>query len=170
MSDIKFSDNETVVVECFTLKTTGPDIVLDNSGRRKNNTANRRAFVHDFNDGITVNWAEDYPGGITLNGPVAVNKLTGTALTLKHWDLVLDNDSRRKSATGSRRALVHDFNDGLTLNWAKDYPGGITMRGDVKCTEKLSISGTDILAAINLLKSKVATLEAKVAVLESKVP
>lgn len=170
MSDIKFSDSETIVVECFTLKSTGADIVVDNSGRRKSTSGLRRALVHDFNDGLTLNWDEDYPGGITLKGPVAASKLTGTVLTLKHWDLVLDNDSRRKSTGGTRRALVHDFNDGLTINWAKDYPGGITMRGDVNCTEKLSISGTDILAAINLLKTKVATLEAKVAILESKVP
>lgn len=44
-------------------------------------------------------------------------------------DFMLDIPNRRKTATPSRRALVHDFNDGLTLNWDGDYPGGITLIG-----------------------------------------
>lgn len=46
-------------------------------------------------------------------------------------DLELEDKSRRKSGRSSlrRRALVHDFGDGLTLNWNKDYPGGLTFNG-----------------------------------------
>jgi hypothetical protein len=29
--------------------------------------------VHDFDDGLTINWANDYPGGVTINGPVKIN-------------------------------------------------------------------------------------------------
>ena len=42
--------------------------------RRKNNTPYRRAFVHDFDDGLTVNWVNDYAGGVTING---VKKIEG---------------------------------------------------------------------------------------------
>lgn len=52
-----------------------------------------------------------------------------STLACHSTDLVLDHPDRRMSTTGSRRALVHDFNDGLTLNWANDYPGGVTIKG-----------------------------------------
>lgn len=27
--------------------------------------------------------------------------------------------------------MVHDFDDGLTINWKEDYPGGVTIEGPV---------------------------------------
>lgn len=44
-------------------------------------------------------------------------------------DFMLDSAARRKSASRTRRALVHDPNDGLTINYAGDYPGGVTLVG-----------------------------------------
>lgn len=131
MSDIKFV-GENVHIEGNVLKVTCFDIELDNAGRRSSAAGKRRAFVHDFQDGLTLNWAQDYPGGITLNGKVSVGELRGDHLRCSHHDLHLDNASRRTATTGSRRALVHDFQDGLTVNWARDYPGGVTINGDVK--------------------------------------
>jgi hypothetical protein len=47
------------------------------------------------------------------------------------WDLCVDSADRRdphhKKRPAHRRALVHDFHDGLTMNWANDYPGGVTL-------------------------------------------
>lgn len=131
MSDIKFI-GEYVQIEGDVLRVTCFDVVLDNAGRRSSNAGQRRALVHDFQDGLTLNWASDYPGGITLNGKVAVGELTGGHLYVRHHDLHLDNAGRRSAPSGLRRALVHDFKDGLTLNWARDYPGGVTVNGDVK--------------------------------------
>jgi hypothetical protein len=42
-------------------------------------------------------------------------------------DFMLDSAQRRRSAGGNRRALVHDQNDGLTMNFNGDYPGGVTL-------------------------------------------
>jgi hypothetical protein len=42
-------------------------------------------------------------------------------------DFMLDSPQRRKSAGGNRRALVHNQNDGLTVNFSGDYPGGVTL-------------------------------------------
>jgi hypothetical protein len=130
MSDIMFSGAD-VQVQGQVLRTRCWDIELDHASRRSATTGKRRALVHDFGDGLTLNWAEDYPGGITLRGKVKVDSLEGGHLRCSHHDLHLDNSGRRKSGSGLRRALVHDFNDGLTLNWAEDYPGGITLRGKV---------------------------------------
>lgn len=54
-------------------------------------------------------------------------------VTAKTWDFCVDAPDRRKEHKNPhRRALVHDFNDGLTINWANDYPGGVTVHGEVK--------------------------------------
>jgi len=131
MSDIRFV-GETIHVEGNVQKVTCFDIELDNAGRRSSTSGKRRAFVHDFQDGLTLNWAKDYPGGVTINGKVSVGELAGTHLYVRHHDLHLDHAARRSANGGYRRALVHDFQDGLTLNWARDYPGGVTINGEVK--------------------------------------
>jgi hypothetical protein len=131
MSDIRFV-GEDIHIEGNVQKVTCFDIELDNAGRRKNNSGKRRAFVHDFQDGLTLNWANDYPGGVTINGKVGLGELVGTHLYVRHHDLHLDHAARRSANGGYRRALVHDLQDGLTLNWARDYPGGVTINGEVK--------------------------------------
>lgn len=167
MSDIKFSTNNEVVVESFSLKMTGADLKIDHAPRRANDSAYRRAIVHDFDDGLTFNWGHDYPGGISLNGNVKVSEISGSHLTIRHHDVLIDNASRRSSPSGNRRAIVHDFNDGLTLNWAGDYPGGVTIRGEVNCPQTLIVAGEDIRDLIASMAGRLNVLESKVAALES---
>jgi hypothetical protein len=172
MSDIKFNTSNQVVVEGNALKVTAPDIMLDHAPRKTGPAANhRRALVHDFTDGLTLNWARDYPGGVTINGTVKcpqeiqTPKLTGTHLYINHHDIHLDNASRRSATTGFRRALVHDFNDGLTINWGGDYPGGVTIRGAVKCVNSLTVGTINVATVIQTLQNKIAALEARVTAL-----
>lgn len=56
-------------------------------------------------------------------------KLVHGQVKVEAWDLCVDSQDRRKSATPHRRALVHDFQDGLTVNWGNDYPAGVTLKG-----------------------------------------
>jgi hypothetical protein len=89
---------------------------------------------------------------VTMEGPYI--KIEGT-------DLKLDSPARRGTHTaGERRALVHDQRDGLTVNYDRDYPGGVTIRavntieGDPNnpgCADSISVRsrvvnvyGTDI--------------------------
>ena len=54
--------------------------------------------------------------------------IEGTAIRARTSDLMLDSPARRGAGGGNfRRALVHDQRDGLTLNYNRDYPGGITL-------------------------------------------
>jgi hypothetical protein len=48
--------------------------MIDNPARRGANSSprHRRALVHDMADGLTVNFGNDYTGGLTLNGVVRV--------------------------------------------------------------------------------------------------
>jgi hypothetical protein len=64
---------------------------------------------------------------VKLDGESVVAE--GQVLKAAVWDLDLDSPGRRSATGGRRRALVHNFDDGLTLNWDRDYPGGVTIKG-----------------------------------------
>jgi hypothetical protein len=66
-------DGSFVVVQGRVLKIAGSELMLDSPERRiENQNPNRRALVHDPKDGLTINSGNDYPGGVTINGTVAV--------------------------------------------------------------------------------------------------
>jgi hypothetical protein len=58
------------------VKVEAPDLCVDSAARRKNSTQHRRALVHDFNDGLTINYANDYPAGVTISGAVNIGNAT----------------------------------------------------------------------------------------------
>ena len=60
-------DQETIKLIADFLEFRGVDVRIDNPGRRRGGGNYRRAVVHDFQDGITLNWERDYPGGVTVN-------------------------------------------------------------------------------------------------------
>ena len=152
------------------------DLHLDNESRRSTDSGHRRALVHDFQDGLTINWAQDYPGGVTIRGKVNVpnelhvTHLKGNHLRSSHHDLHLDNPGRRSSTDGLRRALVHNFSDGLTINWAEDYPGGVTIRGDVNIPQTLTLAGENVADLLAAMSAKISELETRVADLEGVTP
>lgn len=74
-TDIKLDqgDGNWLVAEGNVLKTTAADFVLDSPARRRGGGGqHRRALVHDFQDGLTINFAGDYPGGVTVTGSMVV--------------------------------------------------------------------------------------------------
>jgi hypothetical protein len=79
-SDIKLdAENEGwVTVDSHVMKVKSSDFMLDNDARRGDNgeQGHRRALVHNENDGLTINFNGDYPGGVTVNGRLSVDKLT----------------------------------------------------------------------------------------------
>jgi autotransporter-associated beta strand protein len=68
-SDIKLQDDFDGQV-----KVEAPDFCVDGGpGRRHgSDTPYRRALVHDGNDGLVLNWDNDYQGGVTINGVKAL--------------------------------------------------------------------------------------------------
>ena len=84
---------------------------------------------------MTTDIKLDQQGGNWLVAESQILKSTAT-------DLMLDAPGRRRGgASPYRRALVHDFNDGLTLNYAGDYPGGVAITGNTSITGSASIAG-----------------------------
>ena len=57
--------------------------------------------------------------------------IEGSVLKTTASDLILNSPGRRPQTGGLRRALVHDSRDGLTINFNGDYPGGVTMGGNL---------------------------------------
>ena len=147
MSDIVCEDIEVVTVLCNRMDVKGSDLVLDSPARRKPNGARfRRALVHDESDGLTLNFNRDYPGGVTVGGEIvtiACNRMDVTGS-----DVVLDSPARRKPGGGNfRRALVHDESDGLTINFNRDYPGGVTVGGEIVtiACNRMDVTGSDVV-------------------------
>jgi hypothetical protein len=136
-ADVKF-DGAKTTVEGNWLEVKCWDIKLDGPGRRSSTTGERRAMVHGFNDEVVINYNKDYPGGVTIKGSIGIpDKIKQDYLRLESHDLYLDHPARRSNTSGSRRALVHGFNDELVLNYNKDYPGGVTIRGSISIPDKI---------------------------------
>lgn len=173
-ADIQLNGNTTEIDGDFTT-CRSVDFNLDNPGRRVSDNGSRRALVHDFGDGLTLNFGEDYPKGVTVQG---------FRTTVRSADLALDYPARRQNQTPFRRAFVHDFNDGLTLNWARDYPGGVTVNGHVQIPDSLTLTELvpsevfggglvrkplNVVAEIHSLRNQISALQSSVTALQAAV-
>ena len=84
----------------------------------------------------------------------------GRVLKTTASDFMLDSPARRRGGPSPhRRALVHNEQDGLTLNFAGDYPGGVTVTGNLVVTGDLKVAGTAVGAAIASLQSAINLLK-----------
>lgn len=85
MSDVILDGDSQVTVLCDNLNVQGHDLLLDASARRRPGSPRfRRALVHDEGDGLTVNFAGDYPGGVTLNGVTSITPLASRTVSALH--------------------------------------------------------------------------------------
>ncbi len=75
-------------------------------------------------------------------------KLIPGQVKIEAWDLCIDSKDRRKNDTTHRRALVHDYDDRLTLNWGKDYPGGVKIQGNTVIDGSLSLENGSLTAKL----------------------
>lgn len=83
-------------------------------------------------------------------------EVVAAALRLRGADLIIDDPQRRRE-DGLRRALVHDHRDGLTINLEGDYPGGVTIDGDLRLTGALFTGGAG-LDVLDTLRAEIADL------------
>ncbi|MFK5690929.1 hypothetical protein ACI3EY_14830 [Ornithinimicrobium sp. LYQ92] len=71
-TDVRLDDDPTeswVTIDGQVLNIAGSDLILSSTERRGTHGGQfRRALVHDTNDGLTVNFAHDYTGGVKING------------------------------------------------------------------------------------------------------
>jgi hypothetical protein len=136
---------------------------------------------------------------------VKLDQVDGTYLVLEGRvvkaitsDFMLDSAARHTGATPFRRALVHDYGDGLTVNYNGDYPGGVRLVGVTEIIPQhrgprsqlpslvvrggisyevpgaalgggASTTAVDLGAELYNLQSQLSVMSAKVAALEAKV-
>ena len=96
-------------------------------------------------------------------------KLLDGQVKVEATDLCVDAAARRSNNSPFRRALVHDYEDGLTLNWDNDYPGGVRIIGDLKIGGKIISQGIDLTEEIVKLQNEVNQLKASMATMSDQV-
>ena len=74
--------------------------------------------------------------------------LEGRVVKATAADFMLDSPVRRLKPTPFRRALVHNQSDGLTVNFNRDYPGGITLNGVTEISAQ-TLKGGPLSVPIN---------------------
>lgn len=202
--DIKLNDTGVEVVGVLEvgeiappnrqLKVDGWDFILDCKDRRKpdseavgnftvHHSSMRRALVHNVGDKLTINYGNDYPGGveipcqvtadsllITKNLVAPVAKLLGyswfghpKAINCFAQDIILANKEKDPEEPLNNVALSHMPGDKLVINRDKGYKGGVEVQGFVTVPEKLTVQGLDLVAEIKQLKDEVKALKAKLA-------
>jgi hypothetical protein len=145
-TDVKLDQRDGTFLELHgrIVKSVSSDFMLDSAERRKGGGPFRRALVHDQNDGLTINFAGDYPGGVTLN---AVREISPHQI--KKGPFQLEDPTPILVVRGGIEFEVHSTS--------------ITIGGDhgVKVTT-LSLNGelTKLQNQISALQAKVAALEA----------
>jgi len=165
-------DNGTsVVVQANALKVTAADFVLDFPQRRHSAGGLRRALVHDFNDGLTVNFASDYPGGVTINGrTININGPSGARISLDATGAIgLTNTADQVTIHGTvihLDTLQPDGNSAGDIQITFQHPGEFDQDGnqhtpDFPETVSLGVLLSTLRDEISSLKDRVAQLESK---------
>ena len=88
-------------------------------------------------------------------------KLLPGQVKVEAWDLCLDSPDRRIPAGTSpyRRALVHNQNDGLTINYGNDYPNGVQINGKTLINGNTQIFGSTRMIGDVIIDGTVGTLK-----------
>jgi hypothetical protein len=144
MSDIMF-DGDRVVIEGHWIKVQGWDIMLDSADRRILDTGERRAIVHGPGDKLIINYNDDYPNGVQINGK-----------------LIVDTIYVKGKAGFSAGITTPQITAGHPTQPQDVTPGGIPSGG--------AEWGLDLVGCINSLQSTIAELKDRVSKLEAAHP
>lgn len=147
-TDILLDDfnGEWLTLAASAIKGVATDFMLDYPQRRGSSDGHRRALVHDAHDGLTINFNDDYPGGVTLNSVVSISPKARS----RPINPVLSRVTERTTP----ELLVHG---GLRFVW--DH--GQRVSGPA--TEEVSLQ-----SVIEDLRNQVAALSERVAALERR--
>ena len=177
--------NSDVKLQHGQVKVEAWDLCVDSTDRRKNTTPNRRALVHDFDDGLTMNWGDDYPGGVTLKG---VRKIEGRhgmgsgfvralrAITIESDLLHLLSAFGNVVCRTTKLIFQSDADDpaGVQVGGRLQFNDEVAFRGPVKVSRAVRLpTGVpqlfeyDVFDELNRLHGEVAALKNEVAALKN---
>lgn len=149
------------------LKVEATDLILDSPGRHTGGTGpNRRASIHDQNDGLTVNFNGDYPGGVAVNGrTINLNGPSGALIRLD------GSGDRRDQVTLHASFISPDTlqaygNSAGDIKFTFQNPGDFDQDGNQRTPD---FPETVSLGALLVqLRNKISVLQFRVTQLESK--
>jgi hypothetical protein len=153
-------------LDAAAVETTASDFLLDCPARHKGGPGFRRALVHDFNDGLTINFAGDYPGGVTINGPST--ELSTARIGLDRSGSAFGNNDLDQVTLHATLinldTLRSDSNAAGDVKFTFEHPGEVDQDGnqhtpDFPETVFLGALLTTLRDEISLLKDRVAKLE-----------
>ena len=120
------------------------------SGNGAYTTLAPRQPVRPVPAALTATIASRSPDDFTVNGElwVAQTGIFGgpdliSALSLRSPDLYFRTDPSFNRGDGGR-ALVHEINDTLAVNYKNDFSGGVTIGGSTRITGELTVEGPTI--------------------------
>lgn len=165
MSDVKLQ-GDWVIIEGSTLKAETWDFNLDSASRRKKDSdpkIPRRALVHDRNDGLTINYNKDYPGGVSIKGITQVDELRGQTLSV---DRIQSKDPNQELTIESKI----NASQGLVVNGnvANRTIRTITIDGDTILAKTVSKTSSGVQEFVLDLVKEVLQLRKDVAALKEK--
>ena len=140
-TDIKLMDDGDGWV-----KVEAGDLNIDSPARRKGSTTQfKRALVHDFDDGLTVNWGNDYSGGVTINGVKTITARSGKA-PFPFPNLTID---ATEIGSLNFKAGSLTFNGlAIHLHCEPEQPEGMKLTGNVQFEGKILFHGKSQPAAV----------------------
>jgi hypothetical protein len=162
-----------LLLESDVVRCTAADFVLDSPSRHTAGAGLRRALVHDFSDGLTINFGGDYPGGVTINGPTVFSSRATITLDGKGFlgktpaDLPNNLDEVHIHASViNLDTLSEDLNSAGDIKFTFQHPGEIDQDGNQRTadfpeTVLLGALITTLRDEISLLKDRVARLESR---------
>lgn len=175
-TDIKLDQGPSgnvLLFESDVVQITAADLVLDSASRHTGSPGIRRALVHDFSDGLTINFLGDYPGGVIINGPSTSSSSARIVLdrngflgkTASDLPNSLDQVSIHASVI-SLDTLSNDSNSAGDVRLTFQHPGEIDQDGNQRTSdfpETIFIGAllTKLRDEIALLKDRVTNLEGR---------
>lgn len=159
-------DGTVLALAARVVKAEATDFVLDAADRRRG-PGLRRALVHDQNDGLTINFNGDYPGGVTINGPSIDSSTARITLDRKGFIVNPGLDQVHIHASViNLDTLTDDSNGAGDVVFTFSHPGEIDQNGNQRTddfpeTVLLGALLTTLRDEISFLKDRVAKLESK---------
>jgi hypothetical protein len=157
-------DGNYVVIDSGVLKSTATDFLLDNPPRHSGTHHLRRALVHDQRDGLTINFNNDYPGGVTINDVVAIhNRFSG--MTISNVREITAFGAATRGGTGT---------EGTGTGTGSVQAGSLVLRGEILIDKTPTASPGQQSDTVSLhgvltqLQDRVQQLSKRIAELEKR--
>jgi hypothetical protein len=161
-TDIRLDEEngDVVVLDARFVRAEATDLMLDHSERRKVSGGTRRALVHNQDDGLTVNFNGDYPGGVTITGATAINGNNASGVAITGVAEIIPQKPKRQTALSLPTLAVRGGISYEIIGASQVFRPGAS-HGVSKITVNLADMIKNLQSQIDELDAKVTAMEAR---------